>query len=142
MRLGIVVLVFVFLCLTGCGAFVTSPLTGVLLTDVTGTLLVEEPSKVFEAAAFGSASAESLLGIIATGDASVRAAARQGGISEIYFVDYHARSVLGIYAKYTVYVYGKRAGEGTRQPEWPLQQPRQPQPSEQRPEYLQPDHTR
>lgn len=108
---SLLVIGFMFLCLTGCGAYVASPITRGLFTDVTGTLLVEEPSKVLDADAFGEASAQSILGLIASGDASVRTAAKNGRIGEIYLVDYHSQNVLGIYAKFTVYVYGKRVND-------------------------------
>jgi len=43
----------------------------------------------------------------ATGDASIKAAMENGGITKIHHVDYKATSVLGVYAKYTTVVYGE-----------------------------------
>ena len=43
----------------------------------------------------------------ATGDASIKAAMDNGGITKIHHVDYKAMSVLGVYAKYTTVVYGE-----------------------------------
>ena len=91
--------------LTGCGAFATSPVTGVLYTDVKAPIQVVSGStyKVRQ----GSASATSLLGLLATGDASINTAARNGRISKIHYIDYHSTNVLGIFAVYTVTVYGE-----------------------------------
>ena len=82
----------------------TTPLTGVLHTNVQGPIAAT--GKSGGVLRSGSASATSILGLVATGDASIRAAARNGGITEIHWVDYHSESTLGIFAKYTVTVYG------------------------------------
>ena len=88
---------------TGC-AIVSSPLTGGLYTQVDAPLIAtsnEGSSKV------GTASAESILGWVAIGDASIKTAMQNGGITKVHHVDYKAYSILGLYAKYTVYVYGE-----------------------------------
>lgn len=97
------------LILSGCGAYVTAPLTGLLHTNVQGPIAAT--GKSGGVLRSGSASATSILGLVATGDASIRAAARNGGITEIHWVDYHSESTLGIVATYTVTVYG--TGEQT-----------------------------
>ena len=58
------------------------PLTGVLHTNVQGP--VAATGKSGGVLRSGSASATSILGLIASGDASIRAAARNGGITEIH----------------------------------------------------------
>jgi hypothetical protein len=81
-----------------------SPVAGGLYTDVKAPVTATANptySKV------GTASCSSILGIIGTGDASIEAAAKNGGITKIHHVDYRSTSILGIYAKYTVYVYGE-----------------------------------
>ena len=93
----------VCLTLTGC-AYVASPVTGLWYTNVTGPITAT--GKSGPALKTGSATATSVLGLIASGNASIRAAALAGGITEIHYVDYHAESLLGIYAKFTVTVYG------------------------------------
>jgi hypothetical protein len=89
--------------LSGC-AMVGTPLSGVIYTDmnypVTATAS-EQGSKT------GEAKATSILGIIATGDASVAAAAKNGGITKVKTVDVKATSIIGIYATYTVVVTGE-----------------------------------
>ena len=44
---------------------------------------------------------------VATGDSSIKTAAANGGITKISHVDYHTTSILGVYAKTTVTVYGE-----------------------------------
>lgn len=47
-----------------------------------------------------------MLGLVATGDASIEAAAKAGGITKIHHVDFENFSILGIYATFTTVVYG------------------------------------
>ena len=55
----------------------------------------------------GESCASSILGIIATGDASAATAAASGGITKVSVVDTDVFSVLGIYAKYCTVVHGE-----------------------------------
>ena len=55
----------------------------------------------------GEACASSILGLVATGDASVSAAKAEGGIKEVSHVDHDVFSVLGIYATTCTIVVGK-----------------------------------
>lgn len=54
----------------------------------------------------GQASAKSYFTLIATGDASIEAAAKNGGIKTIKYVDYHVENFLGAIGTYTTTVYG------------------------------------
>jgi hypothetical protein len=54
----------------------------------------------------GEACTESILGMVAWGDASTETAAANGGISKINYADYKYLNVLGVYHKLTVKVYG------------------------------------
>jgi hypothetical protein len=54
----------------------------------------------------GEACAVSILGLITTGDASIRAAADAGGIKEMSAVDTQFTNILGIWAKYCTVVSG------------------------------------
>jgi hypothetical protein len=85
-------------------AFVSAPLLGGLYTDVKAPLAVTSNAGSTKV---GTAKAQSILGIVATGDASIEAASRSAGITKIHHVDYQATSILGIVATYTVYVYGE-----------------------------------
>lgn len=55
----------------------------------------------------GTSSAQSVLGLIAWGDASSAAAARAGGITTLNHMDFEEFIILGfIYQKHTTIVYG------------------------------------
>jgi len=56
----------------------------------------------------GQASSESVLGLVAWGDASVKTAAQNGGLKTVDHVDYKLYNVLGIYSKFTTVVYGEQ----------------------------------
>jgi hypothetical protein len=55
----------------------------------------------------GEACASSILGAIATGDASIAAAKAAGGVSEVSHVDHDNFSILGLYATTCTIVTGK-----------------------------------
>ena len=55
----------------------------------------------------GKAKVESILGIVAMGDASIATAAKNGGITKISHVDFENTNILFIYSTYTVIVYGE-----------------------------------
>lgn len=81
-----------------------APVTGLAYANVGGPIMatnyLEKPTKV------GRATARSILGYYASGEATIEAASRNGGITKIHHVDYEVQSVLGIVADYTVVVYG------------------------------------
>ena len=86
-----------------CG-IVKSPLNGGIYTDVKDGLAVTGnagSSKV------GTAQAMGILGLVAIGDASIQAAAKDAGITRIHHVDYESKSYVGVYNLYTVVVYGE-----------------------------------
>lgn len=85
-------------------AFVSAPVMGTLYTDVKAPLAVTSNAGSTKV---GTAKMQSILGIVATGDASIEAAAKSAGITKIHHVDYEANSILGIVASFTVVVYGE-----------------------------------
>lgn len=89
--------------LSGC-AMAVSPATGVWYTDVKAPVAATESSG---SSKVGMGSVTSILGLVATGDASIATAAKSAGITKVHHVDYETMSILGIYAKYTVKVYGE-----------------------------------
>lgn len=60
-----------------------------------------------QAAKVSRATATNILGIIATGDASLEAAMKQGGITKVHHVDQEVTSILGLWSTYTIIVYGE-----------------------------------
>ena len=55
----------------------------------------------------GEACQTNILGAIATGDSSIKAAANKGGINKISSVDTHFQHILGIFSKTCTVVTGK-----------------------------------
>jgi len=82
---------------------VVSPLSGWLYTNVNA------PGDVTSNAVgslTGTAMAETWLGAWAEGDASINAAAQNGGINSISHWDYHAKAIWFIHGRFETYVYG------------------------------------
>lgn len=90
--------------LSSCGAAVMTPAAGYLYTDVKAPLTATSNSG---SGKVGSGEIASILGIVATGDASIESAAKSAGITKIHHVDYHTKNILGVYATWTVFVYGE-----------------------------------
>lgn len=87
------------------------PVTGSLFTDVKGPLVINSESAKGQMVE-GTASAQGILGF-ATGDCSLETAiknalAKSPGATRLenIIVDYHAKSVLGVYAEFTTVVKG------------------------------------
>lgn len=55
----------------------------------------------------GEAMATTILGLVATGDCSIKAAAENGGLTTIDSADYKYFNVLGVYQTFTTIVHGK-----------------------------------
>lgn len=55
----------------------------------------------------GTAECTSILGLVATGDASIETAMKNGGITKVSHVDWDAKNILGIIGTYKVVVYGQ-----------------------------------
>jgi hypothetical protein len=93
-------LLLVVLFLSGCA---TPFPVGCLYTEVAFPVAAGEGgngSKV------GIAKSTSILGLVATGDASMKTAMANGGITRVRHVDYNAKNILGLYGEYTTTVYG------------------------------------
>lgn len=93
-------LVALFL-LSGCACVMP---TGVLYTEVKSPVAAGAEGVSYSK--MGVSKATSILGLIATGDASIKAALDDGKITRIKYVDYSSKNILGIYGEYTTTVYG------------------------------------
>ncbi len=89
--------------MVGCGAMTVSPVTGFLYTDIKAPVTATSHTSYSK---IGTASCTSILGLIATGDASIEAACKSVGITKIHHVDYHSNNILGIVATFKIFVYG------------------------------------
>jgi hypothetical protein len=89
--------------LTGCATVGHAPVTSLITLDEKGPVATGPAagsSKVGRSEAWG-------ILVFATGDASISAAMKNGGITRIHHVDHETSSFLGVYAKYTTIVYGE-----------------------------------
>lgn len=103
-RKGIYLCAALCLCvgLTGCMG-VASPAVGVLYSEVAWDGPVTEGALGTKQ---GKACAQSILVLVAQGDASVEAAAKAGGITKIHQVDHTSKNILGILGEYCTIVHG------------------------------------
>src|SRR5919201_3979609 len=91
-----------------CAGFLSGCAVG--HAPVTALITLEEKGPV----AMGSAAGSSKIGraeaweilVFATGDASIRTAMKNGGITRVHHVDHETTSWFGIYSTYTTIVYG------------------------------------
>ena len=85
-------------------AMVMAPTFAGIYTEVSAPIAVTSNSL---GSKVGTAKATNILGIVATGDASIQAAAKSAGITKISHVDYKSKNILGFYATFEVFVYGE-----------------------------------
>ncbi len=92
--------------LTGCiiPAGPTGGISALVYTDVSGP--VGGVMGNVASTKTGTATVEGVI-CVATGDASIKTACLNGGITKVHHVDYHTTSVLGIWGKTVVTVYGE-----------------------------------
>lgn len=92
------------LALSSCSVVSSGAGMGMIYTDVKeGAIATSNTlgSKV------GTGHETGVLGLISIGDASIQTAAKSAGIKKISHVDVQKMSVLGIFAKYDIFVYGE-----------------------------------
>ncbi|MGH7145447.1 MAG: TRL-like family protein [Planctomycetota bacterium] len=85
------------------GCIVAAPAQGSIFTQVSYDGAVGSGTGT----SMGMSQCTSILGLVATGDASISAAMANGKITEVSHVDHKAFEVLGIYGVYETDVYGK-----------------------------------
>lgn len=95
------------LILFGCGVGypVGSLYTGIQVPSSMDRANVDGAGKTGDKA--GEACATGILSLVAFGDASLDAAKKAGGISEVHSVEFHGTNILGIYAQGCTEVHGK-----------------------------------
>jgi hypothetical protein len=101
-RLSLAVVALVGLSLSGC-QIVASPMLGSIYTEMKyGDVATDETGASKE----GKACGQSILGWVATGDASIQAAKAAGGITKVASVDHSAKNILGILGEWCTIVRG------------------------------------
>ena len=94
------------LLLQGCLSAPVVPPIGIIYTELRAPLDVDYQATPVTGKS-GSAESMSILGLVATGDASAKAAADNGGIKKIEHADYYYFNVLGVVQRYRTVVYGE-----------------------------------
>ena len=106
MRIGILLAVIAAMgiLVTGCGVAASGPIVAPLTLDQQGPVAVGDvnASPTLE----GRATAQGFV-VFSMGDASIKAAMEDGGITRIHHVDSEMVNILGLYSKYTTIVYGE-----------------------------------
>lgn len=97
----IVLVLFMAVMLYGCA---TPYPMGMIYTEIKAPVGAGDGSMSYSKT--GVSKATSILGLVATGDCSIKAAAAAGNIKNIKYVDYDAKNILGVYGEYTTTVYG------------------------------------
>ena len=100
--LSLAFIALVGLSLAGC-QIVDSPMKGWIYTE---TRYGDFATTANSATKEGKACGTSILGWVATGDASVSAAKMAGGISTVASVDHYAKQIVGVFGEYCTIVKG------------------------------------
>ena len=106
---GLAAVGLVCVLLTGCAGFAFAPVVppvGMVYTSIKAPLDVDADNTPIGSKK-GEAGTISVLGLVAVGDASVRAAAEDGGITTITHLDYELLSVLGVFSSFKTIAYGE-----------------------------------
>lgn len=90
--------------LASCSIVTTQSGMGVLYTGVTEGQMVTSNQLGTKV---GTSNSIGVLGLVSIGDASIQTAANSAGIKTISHVDAKKSSILGLFAKYEVLVYGE-----------------------------------
>lgn len=81
------------------------PPCGSIYANVNAPIMVDY-NKTEVAQKSGTATAQSILSMVSWGDASMNAAAQNGGLKTIEHADYHYYNILGLYQKFETIAYG------------------------------------
>jgi TRL-like protein family len=88
---------------SGCYAGMGAPIPGLLFAQTKSGKLGTASTPDVKT---GTATCESILGLIATGDCSIEAAKRNGGLQNVQYTDIQVKNILGVYATYTTIAKG------------------------------------
>jgi len=88
----------------GCAVAVSPVGNGAFFTDVKGPVQATDEG---EASRSGEACARNILGLVATGDASIETAKANGSIQTVTTVDHTSYTVFGLYSRFCTVVRGE-----------------------------------
>ena len=92
----------------GCMKAPVVPPWGTFYTEISAPLDLNSAGGKTIGPKQGKSSSIAVLGLVAVGDAGIKAAAEDGGIIKVNHVDYQFKNVFfGVFSKYTTVVYGE-----------------------------------
>lgn len=106
MRIATLALIIAGVALAGCYHAPVKPNVGYLYSDISAPITTVSTGDPL-GTRVGRATATGYLGLVSTGDCSVAAAARNGGITQIHQIDYEFYNMLGIVQEFTTVVIGE-----------------------------------
>jgi len=106
-RVMVLACAMLVLTVLGCAGAGLGPTYGLLSTDVKYPALRTAVENDGVGTKVGTSMSKNVLGWVATGDCSMAAAMKNGGITKVHTVDYHVMNILGVYAEYTTIVTGE-----------------------------------
>lgn len=92
--------------LTGCLVAPVVPPLGTVFTEIQAPLDITYDGSAVTGKS-GVSESMAILGLVAIGDASANAAAKEGNITTINHADYEFFNVMGVYQRYRTVVYGQ-----------------------------------
>lgn len=97
---------------TGCvqgprTAFKPNAIDGILMSEYSAPLSTDFKHTDVSTLKKGTAKASNILGLVSTGDCSITAAVKEGGLTTVEYADYKYHCILGIFSTTEVSVYGK-----------------------------------
>jgi len=101
-RVATVLAVLAFAVLPILGCSIVTPVHGGLFTETQGPVAYGDDGRITKT---GKACVKGIFGI-ATGDASIQAAMKEGGIRNVVMVDTESTSYFGLYVEYCTIVRG------------------------------------
>ena len=91
--------------MTGCLIPANHDVAGSLVMDHSGALMMPVDNSV-KPEKRGEAKVTGIIGIT-SGDCSIAAAMKDGGITKIHHIDYHTKNILGLVGEYRTIVWGE-----------------------------------
>jgi hypothetical protein len=101
-RLALLVVLAASICFMGCAS---SYPVGTLYTELKLPVAVADSNG--KSLKVGTAECQSILSLVAQGDASIEAAKKNGNITKVHHVDWEVKNIMGIIGNYKVTVYGE-----------------------------------
>lgn len=92
--------------MSGCYSAPVKPPVGLIYADISAPLDFDSSNSAVGSKS-GTSEAIGILGLVSTGDASLKTAAKNGGIETITGADYNFTNIIGVYQKFETVAHGE-----------------------------------